>query len=81
MVCSSGTCGIYGCGFSTYGWIIQIIIFLLIFLIFWWMIRGSNKYGYKTNSKDSAQEILKKRYASGEIKKEEYEKMKKEFGD
>jgi len=60
-----------------YGWIIQLIILSLFFLIIWWVLRGTNNYGYKSN--DSAIEILNKRLASGEITKEEYNKIKKEI--
>lgn len=68
-----------GFGFMSYGWIFQIIILILFFLILWWMLKGSGNFGYRSNSNETALNILKKRLASGEIKKEEYLALKKEL--
>lgn len=69
-------------------WIFPMIMFVVmiifIFLIFgsrgwrppWWEPGGHNKQGGET---ESALEILKKRYAKGEITKEEFEQMKKDI--
>jgi len=69
-------------------WIFPMIMFVVmiifIFLIFgsrgwrppWWGQGGHNRQGGET---ESALEILKKRYAKGEITKEEFEQMKKDI--
>ena len=69
-------------------WIFPMIMFVVmiifIFLIFgsggwrppWWGPGGHNRQGGET---ESALEILKKRYAKGEITKEEFEQMKKDI--
>jgi putative membrane protein len=59
--------------FYGFGWIFQIVIILLLIFILWWIIRGSRQEG-------SASEILKKRYARGEISKKEFDRLKKEIG-
>ncbi|HEY4662967.1 MAG TPA: SHOCT domain-containing protein [Candidatus Humimicrobiaceae bacterium] len=69
-------------GFGGFGMIFGFIFFVaivigVIFLIVW-LIRRS---GYGTADKTSAHslEILKERYAKGELSKEQYENMKKEL--
>lgn len=57
-----------------FGWIIQIIIFIAFFAIVWWLLRSN-----QMQKTESASEILKKRLASGEISKKEYEELKKEI--
>ncbi len=55
-------------------WIFMIIVWVLIILgavaIFKWITKS------KTESSESALEMLKKRYAKGEISEEEFNKMK-----
>lgn len=60
-------------GFTSYGIFIQIVLFLAFLLIMFWVIRSSDL------SNESAEEILKKRLAKGEINKKEYESLKKEI--
>ena len=68
-------------------WIFPLIMFaVMIIIIFlfsrggcrppWWGPGGHCREGGET---DSALEILKKRYAKGEITKEEFEQMKKDI--
>lgn len=49
-----------------------LLIILFIAMIFYWLIRNSHR-------KESAIDILKKRYAAGEIDKETYERMKEDI--
>jgi len=67
-----------------FGWMwIFPAIFLVVFLVFlftflsrgpgWWM----NRDWHRRDTGESAREILDKRFAKGELKKEEYEEMKR----
>lgn len=61
-----------------YGWIFWIaIIALIVFLII--RFTNQNKSNRNIGTGDSSLDILKKRYAQGEISKEEFERMKKDL--
>jgi len=68
-----------------FGWMWLIPVFWVVFLglIIWAIVaavRSSNESKDSDSSKpDSALEVLKKRYARGEINKEEYEEKKKDL--
>lgn len=72
-------------GYGT-GWIGMIIMAFfwiavivgIVFLIRW-LILSTRAEGYKAHREDSALEILRKRYARGEINKEEFEEKKKDL--
>jgi len=71
--------GGFGMGF---GWIFGLLI---LFLIGWFFMKGFNPGSTSTGTSlvqretESALDILKKRYARGEISKDEYEQMKKDL--
>jgi putative membrane protein len=56
-------------------WIVVIVV--LIAVIRWVMLTG--RVGSEGKTKESALDILKKRYAAGEITKEEFEQLKKDI--
>lgn len=60
--------------FPGFGILLQLLLFLAFILIIWWVIKSGG-----LGSKESAEEILKKRLAKGEITKKEYESLKKEI--
>ena len=70
--------GFYGFGHG-FGGIFMILFWcIIIFLI----VRGTNYWtskGGNENQKQSAEEILKERYARGDISKEDFEQMKKDL--
>ena len=66
-----GNFGFFGMG---YGWIFQIIILVVFFIIMFWLFRNN---GIEKNK--SPLEILKQRLAKGEITKKQFEELKKEI--
>ena len=69
--------GMMGYGYFGLGWLFQILILILFFLIIWWMLKSSGSFGFRTS--ESAMDILKKRLAAGEIDTKEFERLKKEI--
>ncbi|HRN27321.1 MAG TPA: SHOCT domain-containing protein [Ignavibacteriaceae bacterium] len=60
------------------GWIFWLVILVLII----WFIFNQiykNKKDFSTPEHETALDILKKRYAKGEITKEQFEQMKKDL--
>jgi len=65
----------WGMGFG-FGWLLMSIFWILIILggiYFLKLIMGGSK---KDGKEDTALDILKKRYAKGEISREEFEKIR-----
>ena len=61
-----------------FGWLFWIIIIGLILVLIWTNTRERNKY-IPFDRKETALDILKKRYAKGEITKEQFDQMKKDL--
>jgi len=61
-----------------FGWFMWILIIGLIFVLIWTNTREKDKY-LPFDKSESAIDILKKRYAKGEITKEQFEQMKKDL--
>ncbi len=78
--------GMMGWGYGM-GWLGMILMGLfwvavivgIIFLIRWLFVSTGSK-GHVAASEDSPLEIVKRRYARGEINKEEFEAKKKDLG-
>ena len=66
-----------------WGWFMPIFMILFWGLVIWGivaLVRGlSGSRGSDSSKTDSALEVLKRRYARGEINKEEYEEKKKDL--
>ena len=63
-------------GFMWFGWIFWLV---LLGVIVWAVVTIVNKSQWKTQNipaGESASDILKKRFAKGEINKEEFDRMK-----
>ena len=81
----SGGWGMMGSGMMDgFSWWFMPIFFILFWgLVIWGivaLVRGlSGSRGSDSSRADSALEVLKKRYARGEINKEEYEEKKKDL--
>jgi putative membrane protein len=57
---------------------VQIVIIALALFILWWILRDHYRRGTYSKS-DKPIDILNKRYAAGEITKEEYSRIKKDL--
>jgi len=73
----------WGYGMGWFWNIIMVVFWIavivgIIFVIRWFVI-STGTSGRATKMEDSALEILKKRYARGEIDKEEFEEKKKDI--
>lgn len=70
-----------GCPYSGfgmgYGWLYQILIFVLFFGVVWWLLK--NQPMQKSVSIEKPIDILKRRLAKGEITQKEFESLKKEI--
>jgi len=78
-----GGAGTWGMGNFGWGWFMPIFMIIFWGLVIWGivaLVRGTASTGSSHsyhNQKDSALEILERRYASGEIDKKEFEEKKK----
>lgn len=74
-----------GMGMMVWG-VFSFLLGLLLILLFVVVVVAAVKWlwgqqtPFGTGSKESALDILKKRYARGEIAKEEFERLKREIG-
>jgi putative membrane protein len=70
-------------GMGWFGGIIMVLFWIAIIvgviLLIRWLIVSTKATSHGTSSGDSALEILKKRYARGEINKEEFEEKKRDL--
>jgi putative membrane protein len=74
----------WGYGMGWFGMILMALFWIavtvgIIFLIRWLFVLTGTK-GHGASSEDSPLEILKRRYARGEINKEEFEQKKRDLG-
>ena len=67
-----------GMGFMGFGWLWIIILIVIILAGVYFFSEGFKQQGTPQTSTSSI-EILKQRYAKGEITEEEFRKMKKEI--
>ena len=61
-----------------FGWVFWILIMALIIVLIWTNTRETNKY-IPFDGKETAMDILKKRYAKGEITKDQFDQIKKDL--
>ena len=60
-----------------FGWFMWILIISLVLILIWNNTHEKDKF-IPFEKNESALEILKKRYANGEITKDQFEQMKKD---
>lgn len=68
----------YGWGMG-FGWIFMILFWVLVILGVVYLIKMIAGGAGKEEKRDTALDILKQRYAKGEITKEEFEEKKKDL--
>ena len=71
----------WGMGYGLFGWLIMFLFWILIIAavvlgVRWFIDQGKLK---GSSVEETPLDILKKRYASGEIDKEEFETMRREL--
>ena len=67
----------YGFGYG--GMFMWIIFLIVIGLLVYFIVQAQKTKGQTPTQNESPLDILKRRYAKGEIVKEEYERMKKDL--
>lgn len=65
----------WGTGF-VFGWFFMVIFWILVILGIIYLIKVVAGGGKRVEKEETPIDILKKRYAKGELTKEEFEKMK-----
>ena len=58
------------------GWLLMVLFWTAVIALIVFLVRKTGGNGVRS---ESAMDILKKRYAKGEITKDDYERMKKEI--
>lgn len=72
--------GNYGWGWGMgFGWIFMIVFWILIILGIVYLIKLIAGGTGREKTAETATDILKKRYAKGEITKEEFDRMKEDL--
>lgn len=61
-------------------WGMHLFWWFFWFILILWAYRASRKNSNQQSREDGALEILRKRFAKGEITKDEYEEMKQTLG-
>lgn len=74
--------GMFGSGFGAFGMLVMLVFWVLIIaglvLLVKWLVEQTR--GGSASAGESALEILKKRYARGEIDEDEFEARRRNLG-
>ena len=71
--------GEYGMGMGYFGMVFMVFFWILIIVLIGYFVKMIMDRGRGGESIETAEDILKKRYARGEISKEEFDTMKKDL--
>jgi len=69
-----------GFGGMGFGWIFMILFWVVVILGIVYIVKYIGSSNKVEGQKETALDILKKRYAKGEISKEVFDEMKKDLG-
>ena len=61
------------------GWLMWILFIILIVIVVYLVVQTPKRRDSGTPGEDTPLQILKKRYAKGEISKEDFDKMRKDL--
>jgi putative membrane protein len=61
------------------GWLMWILFIVLIVVVVYLVVQTPKRRDYGPPGEDTPLQILKKRYARGEISKEDYDRMRKDL--
>lgn len=64
-------------GWGIFGWLMMVLVWAVPIILIVWVLRGG--FGSRNDTGKSALDILKERYAKGEINKEEFESKKRDI--
>ncbi len=67
--------GNYGWGMG-FGWIFMVLFWALVILGIVYIVQAVSRRAGQPGTEETSLDILKKRYARGELTKEEFERMK-----
>ncbi|MBN1222585.1 MAG: SHOCT domain-containing protein [Candidatus Aminicenantes bacterium] len=68
-------------GFGPGGMFMGIIVLIIVIIVAYLVIRALSKERIESGTQETPLDFLKKRYAKGEISKEEFDRMKDELKD
>lgn len=71
--------GMMGWGWTLFGWIFMVLFWAAIILLIIWLYKQIRGPAVGPPAGETALDVLKKRYAAGEITKEQYGEMRKEL--
>lgn len=73
-----GAGGCHGMGF---GWIGMVLFWVLLVVAAVMLFKSTSGNGMSSGRKNNALDILKERYARGEVEREEFEQKKRDLSD
>jgi putative membrane protein len=71
----------YGFGYGYGGMFMWIVFLIVLGLLVYFIVQSRQGRGPLSSQQESPMDILKRRYAKGEITREDFERMKKDLED
>lgn len=69
-----------GVGFGVFGFFLVLLLIFFIVRVAFWGVRSSYRAGPRYGGGDPARAIARRRYARGEITREQYEQIVRDLG-